>query len=86
MLDVLNEFRGTAKDSLSRHVARAEWLRGNLQSIVKHLKLATTTPALVPLLITSDPVPMQFAKDLPVSPGSIVDFAKIRPFVSSLFV
>src|SRR5258708_23507236 len=62
----LEDFRGDKKemDSLARHLRRLEWLSQNPDGLVKFTGLPRAKIRLIPLLVTSDIVPMQFYEGL----------------------
>lgn len=67
----LEDFRGSKeeKDSLGRHTRRIEWLEANLSAVSKFVQIPQDKIRLIPLLVTSEIVPMQFyaAMNFPTS-------------------
>lgn len=62
----LEDFKGSPKekDSLTRHLRRLDWLKKNPVALSQLTGIDTTKFRLVPLLVTSETVPMQFFKDM----------------------
>ncbi len=58
----LEDFRGNEKemDSLGRHLRRIDWLNKNLDLVKTFTGIPKTEINLIPLLVTSEVVPMQF--------------------------
>jgi hypothetical protein len=72
ILEVLNQFRGDAKDRLGRHIARIEWLKAHLREAGRGIRASLAGLDVVPLLITNAVVPMQFVADLPIGPNQVL--------------
>lgn len=78
----LEDFRGNKNelDSLGRHLRRIDWLSENLEAVSKFTQIPKPIIQLLPLLVTSEIVPMQFydGTDFPTSQVIIYeDLAKI---------
>lgn len=70
-------FRGEAKDSLGRHMARAQWLKENVRTAVQRIGLqdrARSRPRVRSYVVTNTVVPIQFVRDLAVSPKTVVHY------------
>jgi hypothetical protein len=79
----LREFHGTELDRLSRHLRRCTWLTEHQDTLRRVTGLTAKVIKVVPLLVTSTIVPMQFVKHLPISPEQIVPFSKLREWLGS---
>jgi hypothetical protein len=78
----LREFHGAELDRLSRQLRRCRWLREH-QDAVRRIT-ATTAKCLniIPVLVTSTIVPMQFVKHLPIPPTQIIPVSKLQEWLS----
>lgn len=77
--DQLEKFKGDADDLLSKHLTRVDWIGKNAEGVIKVLGLAAKKPKFFPLIITSNPVPMQFYPNHPnISPQSVINFDMIN--------
>jgi hypothetical protein len=79
----LREFHGAELDRLSRHLRRCRWLEEHPDAVRRITKLTTKRIKIVPALVTSTIVPMQFVKHLPIAPKQIVPFSKLRSWLAS---
>jgi hypothetical protein len=79
----LREFEGSEMDRLGRHVRRCHWLTEHPDCVQRVTKLPDAKLNIVPLLVTSTIVPMQFVKNLPLPPGQIVPFTQLRQWLES---
>ena len=72
----LEDFRGDMKkkDSMGRHCRRIEWLKNNLEALAKFTGIPTATIRLIPMLVTSEIVPMQFYKDMKFPTAQVLSF------------
>ncbi|HET7550618.1 MAG TPA: hypothetical protein VFK04_04965 [Gemmatimonadaceae bacterium] len=77
ILEVLMRFRGQAKDLLAKHLARIEWLRGNMASVSLGLREPVSDLTVSPLLVTNSVVPMQFVADLPLPNEQILPVSSL---------
>lgn len=73
----LSEYRGVAsddagRDKLCRHMERYEWLRDNPTTLAHVIGMDASGINLVPLLVTSAVVPMQFVATLPYPTDMVV--------------
>ena len=80
VVQMLEEFRGDKKemDSLARHVRRIEWLKGNLAALEKFTGIQSTKIRLIPLLVTSEIVPMQFYVNVNFPASQVVPFDELE--------
>lgn len=79
--DQLQKFKGDADDLLSKHLARVDWITKNAEGVIKTLGLTIKKPKFLPLIVTSNPVPMQFYPNHPnLSPKNVINFDSIRQF------
>jgi hypothetical protein len=79
----LREFRGEEMDRLARHVRRCEWLKQNAQALRSISKTTSSKIKIIPALVTSTVVPMQFVAGLPLESKSIFALSRIREWISS---
>jgi hypothetical protein len=79
----LREFRGEEMDRLAKHLRRCEWLRHNKDSLRRISKTKSSQLNVVPLLVASTIVPMQFISGLPLPSDRIVAFTKLRNWIAS---
>jgi len=77
----LRNFRGQEEDDLHAHLRRFEWLRSNQTQMTRITRISSEGQRLIPILVTSALVPMQFVRDLPLPPQLIVP---IRELATSL--
>jgi hypothetical protein len=77
IVERLNQFRGDAGDRLGKHLRRCEWVGENFGSVQKTLRLPDTSRHLVPVLMTNSEVPMQYKRDLALSPEFVVPLSEI---------
>lgn len=80
----LEDFQGDKKelDSLARHLRRVEWLEKNLDSLAKFTGISVEKICLVPLLVTSEIVPMQFYKEMSFPTSQVLSFDEITKAIS----
>lgn len=80
----LEEFRGDkkAKDSLAKHLRRIEWLKQHPDSLAKITGIPKERIKLMPALVTSDTVPMQFYKEMAFPTDQVVAFDDLPAFLS----
>jgi hypothetical protein len=80
----LEDFRGDkkAKDSLGRHLRRVDWLVQNLSALTKLTGIATEKIQLIPILVTSDIVPMQFFQEMKFPPEQVVPFDELAAYLA----
>lgn len=76
----LEDFQGDekAKDSLGRHVRRIAWLQQNLSALTKLTGIPEHEIRLLPALVTSDVVPMQFYKKMNFPTEQVLSYADLR--------
>jgi hypothetical protein len=76
----LEEFRGDkhAKDSLGRHLRRIEWLNQNLSAVSKFTTIPVAVLNIIPLLVTSEIVPMQFYKQMNFPTEQVMPLSDLR--------
>ncbi len=79
----LREFHGAELDRLSRHLRRCRWLSEHLDAVRQVTGIQAAHINVIPLLVTSTIVPMQFIEDLPISPEQIVPITKLRGRITS---
>jgi hypothetical protein len=77
IVDLLEEFRGEARDRLGRHLARCDWLRANLASVSQRLQAGTMGRKVVGTLVTNAEVPLSFKRDLPLPPETVMPIGRI---------
>lgn len=70
----LEDFKGSRKekDSLTRHLRRIEWLKKNVAALSARTGISLEKLRLVPLLVTSETVPMQFFQDMNFPAAQVV--------------
>jgi len=56
----LDEFKGNEGDRLGKHVRRIEWIENNLDGLSAFTGISSDSMVMVPMLVTSDRVPMKF--------------------------
>jgi hypothetical protein len=74
----LREFRGEEMDRLAKHMRRCAWLRQHVDVLRRVSKTSWPKVTVVPLLVPSTLVPMQFVSGLPLDPNHIVAFNRLR--------
>lgn len=79
----LREFKGKEMDDLGRHVRRCQWLEQHHDALCRVAKTKSAKIQLRPLLVTSTVVPMQFSRDLPLSPDCIVSMSRLQTWVKA---
>jgi hypothetical protein len=79
----LHEFEGTEMDRLARHLRRCRWLAEHPQEVQRVTGLREANVNIVPVLVTSTIVPMQFVQGLPLPPKQIVPFTRLQQWVTS---
>jgi hypothetical protein len=80
----LEDFRGDkkAKDSLGRHLRRIDWLSQNLTPLENLTGIPKDRIRLLPCLVTSDIVPMQFFQEMNFPPEQVVPFDGLAAFIA----
>ena len=80
----LEDFRSSReeKDSLGRHLRRIDWLRENPAAVAKVTALPIPKIRLVPLLVTSDIVPMQFFAEMKFPMNQVIAFDDLKGTIS----
>jgi hypothetical protein len=75
----LEEFKGdpTEADRLTKHLRRVDWLQQNPSGIGSITDIPVDRVELVPLLVTSDLVPMEFLKEVKFPAEQFVDFERL---------
>lgn len=75
----LEDFRGDKKemDSLGRHLRRIEWLEKYLDALAKFTGIPTGKIRLIPLLVTSEIVPMQFYEGMKFPTSQVLSFDEV---------
>ncbi|MGV3663520.1 MAG: hypothetical protein ACO1TE_25345 [Prosthecobacter sp.] len=70
----LEDFRGDkkAKDSLGRHLRRVDWLMLNQECVSQFVGMSKEVIQVIPLLVTSDLVPMRFFDEMDFPPKQVV--------------
>src|SRR6266542_3492684 len=79
----LREFRGEEMDRLARHLRRGEWLKQNTATLRRISKTNSSTVKIIPGLVTSTVVPMQFVSGLPLQADRIVALSRLRQWIES---
>lgn len=77
IVELLNRFRGEAKDQLGRHLRRVGWVSANLGTVQS--RLGVEASRIESFLITNAEVPMQYRKDLALSPDRIGPPVNVLP-------
>jgi hypothetical protein len=79
----LEDFRGNRaeKDSLGRHLRRLDWLTKHLDALAKHTKISVANIRLVPLLVTSETVPMQFFAEMNFSVSNVIPHDELENYL-----
>jgi hypothetical protein len=80
ILQRLEDFKGDAKakDALAKHVQRMVWLNTNPQKLAALIGVPADQLEIVPLIVTSGTVPMQFFESLSQDGGAIIAFPDLR--------
>ncbi len=78
----LREFQGEEMDRLTRHLRRCDWLAQHPDALRRVARTNLANSKLMPLLVTSTVVPMQFTKGLPLPPERIVPLSRLRSWVN----
>jgi hypothetical protein len=75
----LEDFRGDMKkkDSLGRHCRRVEWLKNHIEALAKFTGIPTAKVHLIPMLVTSEIVPMQFYKEMNFPTSQVLSFDEL---------
>jgi hypothetical protein len=75
----LEEFKGdpTEMDQLAKHERRVKWLQQNPNGIASMTGIPANRVEFLPLLVTSDLVPMQFLKEVKFPAEQFVDFERL---------
>jgi hypothetical protein len=81
----LREFQGEEMDRLARHVRRCKWLETHPEALRRVTGAPVATLRIVPLLVTSTVVPMQFTQGLPLGADRIVPFARLQTWLEDDF-
>lgn len=81
----LEDFRGNkkAKDSLGRHLRRADWLATHSAAVGKVTGMPATFISLVPLLVTSEIVPMQFYEEMNFPTNQVIPYDGLSDFLDA---
>ncbi len=79
----LREFRGEEMDRLARHMRRCAWLRGHIDVLRRVSKTSSSKLTVVPLLVPSTLVPMQFVSGLPLDANHIVASNRLRDWLKA---
>ena len=81
----LEDFRGNReeKDSLGRHLRRMDWFTKHLESLSKYTTIPVTNIRLVPLLVTSETVPMQFFAEMKLSVSNVVPYDELEQYIAA---
>lgn len=77
IIEVLNQFRGEARDHLGRHMSRCAWVSEHAEALLRLIDATTVAPEFRPLLVTNRDVPMRFRTDLPLPTDSIIPLADV---------
>jgi hypothetical protein len=82
----LEEFAGDrkSKDALGRHLRRVDWIRGNIETIENLTGIEKTRIKLIPLLVTSETVPMQFYEGLHFPSQQVVSVVQLSDYIRSI--
>jgi hypothetical protein len=78
----LREFKGQEKDRLAKHIRRCDWVKTNLGKFAKAAKMKSSPVEIVPMLVTSTLVPMQFVTGLPLEPDSVVSLRHLKSWIA----
>ena len=75
----LEEFRGNTKekDSLGRHLRRIDWLKNNAEALAKITGIPREKTKMVPLLVTSDIMPMEFFEGMNFPTSQVLSFDEL---------
>ena len=79
----LHEFEGAEMDRLARHLRRCRWLTEHPDEVQRITRMQRPDMNVVPLLVSSTIVPMQFVKGLPIPAKQIVPFSRLRQWIAS---
>ena len=74
---LVSAFKKIWGDSWGRHVRRIEWLGNNLDAVAKFTGISREGIHLIPLLVTSEIVPMQFYSGMNFPTSQVVTFAQL---------
>jgi hypothetical protein len=69
-------------DRLNRHLRRCAWLEKHPDRLQRVTRVNLQSPKVIPLLVTSTVVPMQFTKELPLPADNIVPISRLIAWVS----
>jgi hypothetical protein len=70
-------------DRLARHLRRCRWLTEHSDCVRRVTRLRGPRIDVVPLLVTSTTVPMQFVKALPIANEQVVPFRQLSDWIRS---
>lgn len=79
----LHEFEGEEMDLLARHVRRCQWLREHPETVRHVTAQKSPNIEVVPVLVTSTTVPMQFVKTLPIQAENVTPIRKLREWLDA---
>ena len=75
--DVLDRFRGEARDELGKHLERVEWVNENLEKVAEKMRYSSGIGSVEAYLVTNTDVPMQYRDDLPIDGSRILPYRQL---------
>ncbi|WP_312165802.1 hypothetical protein [Phenylobacterium sp.] len=60
----MQDFHGRGGDKLDKHLSRLRWIQAEVSSVAQRLGLTVPT-TILPLIVTTRPVPLAFVQELP---------------------
>lgn len=85
VLQRLEDFRGNReeKDSLGRHLRRVDWLTKHPEALSKYIAIPVASIRLIPLLVTSETVPMQFFAEMKLAVSNVVPYDELEQYIAA---
>jgi hypothetical protein len=79
----LEDFRGRReeKDSLGRHLRRIDWLSNHVEAVERYTGIPAANLQLIPLLVTSAIVPMQFYSEMRFPVDQVVPYDDLAKYL-----
>lgn len=80
----LEDFQGNKeeKDSLGRHLRRIDWITKHSDEVAKLIGIPSSNIKLIPLLVTSDTVPMQFYDAMKFPTAQVIPYDDLAKYLS----
>lgn len=82
----LEDFRGNReeRDSLGRHLRRVDWLKSHLEALSNITNISAANIRLIPLLVTSETVPMQFFAEMNLSVSNVIPYSELEKHLPTI--